>query len=67
MDKVITLMTDQRSFIKVRASHIRALVMGDVGLGAWYKVYIDGLPEAFLITEVSAEEIGDVCFADTDK
>jgi len=56
-DKVLMLITDQNNFLRVRASHIRALVMGDVG-DAWYKVYIEGCPTAFLITEASAKEVG---------
>ncbi len=55
-DKVLMLITDQRNFLRVRASHVRALMMGDVGQG-WYKVYIEGCPTAFFITEVSAQEV----------
>ncbi len=54
--EVLTLTSDQGYFIRVLAKHIRALVIGSP-TDPWWKLYIDGCPTAFLITEASARQV----------
>jgi hypothetical protein len=50
------LYTEQRNFIRVRASQIRALWIGEQNTG--YLLYVDGINQPFPLTEDSAKEAG---------